>query len=628
MQKIVKFINRTITRDSFTDNLRAKFILSIIDAALIGTPKDIPSRHAIELVISEYLMDHWRLTGAIDPTVISEDMEKVAFQLIEDHVTQLLQQGIEMEKVLPNLFLDTENSSKTCPYKISNIAYPQKSTFAVEIKEEKASNIHDSSTQYVMNSKKWQREGELIDYHSTSGSIIKVPDGSFFQAKELDLHPPDLQKTHNRVLIVTVTNVETRAVLNAANNYKTIYGKNSTYYDLGIVGNTHVFLVRSGMGSVGSSGSTVTISEAISFLQPNTIVATGIAFGVNPIKQVIGEILVSDRVFVYGPKRVGITSKNKSQQIPRGPRVSASPRLLDRFKDGEIHWSESSVRFGLIFSGEELIDNIARRNELLEIEPEAIGGEMEATGLYSIAEREKIDWIVVKAICDWADGKKGENKKANQELAAQNAAEFVFSVIRRGGLASQQSFPVSAFASSQKSSTDWIDISEQITNPGFEDGFSGWVEHHTVINSENADSSSVDDTSVAKSGIHSRKLFLRKGGSYIQQTITFDRPLPVHSKLRLNVNVRMPHHGTDANKWLTLMLITRGEASDQVEYAQIEQQNPLSEWTQLSVETESLAYPIHEVEIHALTTKGGGAHDGFDKPVWVDDFSLEYQISQ
>ena len=36
-----------------------------------------------------------------------------------------------------------------------------------------------------------------------------------------------------------------------------------------------------------------------------------------------------------------------------------------------------------------------------------------------------MDWIVIKAICDWADGNKGVDKTARQKLAAKNAAEFV-----------------------------------------------------------------------------------------------------------------------------------------------------------------------------------------------------------
>jgi nucleoside phosphorylase len=62
---------------------------------------------------------------------------------------------------------------------------------------------------------------------------------------------------------------------------------------------------------------------------------------------------------------------------------------------------------------------------LKALEPEAIGGEMEGAGLYAACYRAHVDWIIVKAICYWADGKKDLNKDKQQQLAAENAAKFV-----------------------------------------------------------------------------------------------------------------------------------------------------------------------------------------------------------
>jgi nucleoside phosphorylase len=463
----------------------------------------------------------------------------------------------------------------------------------------------------------WHR-GETIHYSATSGSIIKAPDGRIIQARDLSLSEHQKSSSFNTVLLVTVNRTETKVMLDAVEMYDVKYAGNITYYDLGKLGGVQLFLVRSGMGAVGPNASTVTISEAISLLKPNAIVGTGIAFGVDSSKQRIGQILISEQVSLYGPQRVSTTPDRKLQRIPRGDRVQASPRLISRFKDGELHWKGSKLTFGLILSGDVLVDNLEERNELIQREPEAIGGEMEAAGLYSAAGREKVDWIVVKAICDWADGKKAEDKELNQELAAKNAAEFLLFVISRGGL-------VDSPGTLQSGSADWIDISDQIANPGFEDGFLGWEEDSSVIDSAQAASMSIDASDEAHSGVHSRKLFLREGGSYIRQVVQLRNPLAAHCQIRLGAYVRMPFSGDPANKWFTLMLITRGEDSDQLEYAHVEQFDPLVEWTEVATHTRRLDYPIHKLEIHAFTTKGGGAHKGFDKPVWVDDFTIEYR---
>ena len=60
---------------------------------------------------------------------------------------------------------------------------------------------------------------------------------------------------------------------------------------------------------------------------------------------------------------------------------------------------------------------------------------MEAAGLYAACAEADVDWVVVKAICDWADGKKQLNKEQRQKTAADNAARFVLHAIAQGGFA-------------------------------------------------------------------------------------------------------------------------------------------------------------------------------------------------
>lgn len=249
---------------------------------------------------------------------------------------------------------------------------------------------------------------------------------------------PDSQPQHS-ILLFTVTEVEARAVLKVIDEKfgrkcKQLFIGNNTYYDLGVVGGARTFMVRSEMGAGGPSGSAATALEAIGTLSPSAVIMIGIAFGVDPEKQNIGDILVSKQLLEYELQRVGTDRDGKPQIIPRGDRPSASPRLLDRFRDGQLSWEGPKVRFGLILSGQKLVDNIDFRDQLRKLESEAIGGEMEGSGLYDAAYRCKVDWILVKAICDWADGKKCENKSQRQEKAARNAARFTIHVIERGGL--------------------------------------------------------------------------------------------------------------------------------------------------------------------------------------------------
>lgn len=59
---------------------------------------------------------------------------------------------------------------------------------------------------------------------------------------------------------------------------------------------------------------------------------------------------------------------------------------------------------------------------------------MEGAGLYVACQNSKVDWILVKAICDWADGQKAKDEDARQQLAADNAAAFVLHALQQAPL--------------------------------------------------------------------------------------------------------------------------------------------------------------------------------------------------
>jgi hypothetical protein len=130
---------------------------------------------------------------------------------------------------------------------------------------------------------------------------------------------------------------------------------------------------------------------------------------------------VAKQLHMYEPQRRGT-----DRVIPRGDKASASPRLLQRFRNAKLDWKTANVHFGLVLSGEKLIDDAEFVQELLSHEPEAIGGEMEGAGLYGACLAAKKDWILVKAVCDWADGKKSKDETERQLKAARNAALFVW----------------------------------------------------------------------------------------------------------------------------------------------------------------------------------------------------------
>lgn len=246
---------------------------------------------------------------------------------------------------------------------------------------------------------------------------------------------PEAKQTAD-ILLVTATKTESKAILDT---FSEITGQkpqslligNQVYHDIGNVNGTKVFMVQSEMGSGGLGASQQTVQSGITDLSPIAVIMIGIAFGVDPEKQFIGDILVSQQLMLYELQRVGKKEGNL-QIIPRGDKVHPSIKLLNCFRSADLHWDETKckVRFGLILSGEKLVDNIDFRQQLCDLYQEAIGGEMEGSGLYVACQNNKVDWIIVKAICDWADGNKNQNKEDQQKFAAKNAASFVLHALQ------------------------------------------------------------------------------------------------------------------------------------------------------------------------------------------------------
>ena len=255
----------------------------------------------------------------------------------------------------------------------------------------------------------------------------------------------------SKILIITVNDLEIQAVVTAfetaAEQKARVFTKGDrTYQDLGIVNDSQVFMAISEMGSQGLGASHQTTQKAIAALRPHAVFAVGIAFGIDEKKRQIGDILVSQQLMLYELQRVGQKESVlswlirflkpeqsvKARIILRGDRPHGSDALISFLKNTKQSWQKDvGVHFGLVLSGEKLVDNLDYRDSLKKLEPEAIGGEMEGTGVYVSCQDAKVNWIVVKAICDWADGNKGQDKTQRQSLAAKNAADFIVHALQQ-----------------------------------------------------------------------------------------------------------------------------------------------------------------------------------------------------
>ncbi len=204
-----------------------------------------------------------------------------------------------------------------------------------------------------------------------------------------------------------------------------------TYY-LGRLGAHTVAATMCEAGQTSRAGSILAATQAINLWSPKGVIMPGIAFGADPTKQAIADVLVSTQVLCYENQR-----KGHGRTIQRGPNAEAGQTLVNRFRN-VLGWdfrrtdaSRVEIRPGPVLSGEKLVDDLEFKQALLDAYPQAIGGEMEGGGLYAAAARRGVEWIVVKAICDWADGAK---RDSYQLLAAAAAVSLVERVLSSEGV--------------------------------------------------------------------------------------------------------------------------------------------------------------------------------------------------
>jgi nucleoside phosphorylase len=269
-----------------------------------------------------------------------------------------------------------------------------------------------------------------VDYTSQAWNRLEWPPIKSVSMQDVKQHQMP------QIGILVATEVERQSVLKRlkpprnARSVLQIYEGNNTYF-LGRLGTTNIVLVMTAVGSVGRDSSTIVTAELIEHWKPNAVVMVGIGFGKDAEKQMIGGVLISERVVCYEPERLG-----RDENQDRGEILKAGAVLLNRFRN-VVGWKFENPmgipcahQVGTILSGEKLVDNADEKAELFSRFPTAIGGEMEGAGFASAAERKKCEWIVVKAICDWGDGAK---QKHHQGFAAAASIDLVEHVLNQVG---------------------------------------------------------------------------------------------------------------------------------------------------------------------------------------------------
>lgn len=246
------------------------------------------------------------------------------------------------------------------------------------------------------------------------------------------------EKMIKTLLICTATDKETDVVLRKAKEYSlpinVLKLEESYLYHLGIMGSLDLFLAQTEMGTERMGSARDKIRDISRLLTPHYIISTGICYGLKPKDtetkdgNKIGDIVVANQLQMYETAKVKDIG-NEIQYIPRGDKAAVSTELLDAFRiASHLYDKKINISFGLLLTGNLLVNSRRIVSELKKNFPEAINGDMEAAGIYSACHDKGIKWIAIKSISDWGYDKTDEH----QNMARKNLYDFLFYVFENG----------------------------------------------------------------------------------------------------------------------------------------------------------------------------------------------------
>ena len=209
--------------------------------------------------------------------------------------------------------------------------------------------------------------------------------------------------------------------------------KEENYADLkiftGTINGKFIILAQSGIGKVNAALNTQYIIDTY---KPNIIINTGVAGGISDELDigdvVIGTYLVQHDfdVTVLGYAK-GYMCTGVEKDKPT--KYYCDKELVEKFQSClEQNMSKQKIHLGIIASGDKFISGKEIKKEINEYFG-AIAVEMEGCAIAQVATRNKIPFVVTRAISDLADGKtvqyQNEFEKKMSEVSTQTIKIFL-----------------------------------------------------------------------------------------------------------------------------------------------------------------------------------------------------------
>lgn len=277
-------------------------------------------------------------------------------------------------------------------------------------------------------------------------------------SREHASHVNAVNSTHDvDVLIITALPIERDAVLGQLPSYQPVQDTDfPTFYvatletDTGCDQGGNLVVAVTMLRHAGNVFAAVHTARCLQRFKPDFVLMVGIAGGVEG-KVYLGDVVVSEQIIYYEITKEQLGFSEQRPQVLR-----ADWLLLDRAKNyTDIRWNANikaealdsrrnvelpRVHFGPIGSGEKVIADSNRINELKEWHSKLRAVDMESfgVGLTAVEWADSPQFIAVRGISDYANEKKNNDW---QKYAADSAAAYTIGLLQSGAVPITRRFP-------------------------------------------------------------------------------------------------------------------------------------------------------------------------------------------
>ena len=248
-------------------------------------------------------------------------------------------------------------------------------------------------------------------------------------------------KEMERVLVISALKIELEPVLKALytpfmpKEKKIIEGR--TYYEVTVSSSLKVICTTiMGMGQINAA---IGVKDALDYCKADKVILTGICCGIDR-KMKYGDIIISDQIVDY---ELGILNRDYEEirwnvyrsdlGLLQSMKAFKSERWTSYLKEvfPDPKFEKPDVYAGIVLSSNRVIANHEKVVLFQQAWRKALAVEMDASGVAAALRPMKNapSFIMVKSICDFADGNKNDDW---QKYASSVAASFVVDYILNG----------------------------------------------------------------------------------------------------------------------------------------------------------------------------------------------------